>query len=659
MFDDLRARRPKTVAIVEAAAAVDPALRAYPGDGTVLATTSPFVLEACATRKIPTVALDGDLSQEDADAVGYAASDATLALREALDPVFAAKGLPPLVWALIHGQQRATTFYLYKALLLSRLLAVAKEDGFRVVTVGTPDDTPVQGFRVLPDRFDTLFSVLGARVGLDLIPFEAPRPTGAMETGDYLKPSFWSRCITVMNAPVTSVVYRAFARLFRGRPIPAVAGRGENTIVLNQSNELVEELFLATLFRRRIVFDDFRQRGRPKGTPSVPADLGAGIEQQIRDAIEAAWKGRGLEPDAVVTAAAEIVAARTALALAFGLDRTARIEAKLDATLARHGRAITIVNANSSPEERLLRHVCERRGVAYVNVEHGIAPGLSPLHRALYRMDDGRGLSRFLFYTFAQRDLVAERLTDEETAGCAVAGVPTQVRRIGLRPIQRAAQRTALGLSGRVVCWCTGFYPNNYNFLPHYWRDTPYHAIRREIVYDVFGAIRDDVLFKLYPTYRYTDPDPFSTADDLPRNIRIEQFTDFRNMRAAVDVVIVDGAGSILSWAFSAGVPVIYLETGMYVVTEEFRQALEDSAFVVDTREDGWKDYLSSLLQRPHRELVAEYAAKAVARRAMAERYVFGPSDRRGARFREFIGRYDSAAPITMPEPSGEKKARA
>ena len=48
----------------------------------------------------------------------------------------------------------------------------------------------------------------------------------------------------------------------------------------------------------------------------------------------------------------------------------------------------------------------------------------------------------------------------------------------------------------------------------------------------------------------------------MPANCRQVQFTDFRNLRAAADVLINETPGSVLGWSWGAGVPQIYLESG-------------------------------------------------------------------------------------------------
>lgn len=628
--------RQTVYAVVESADALDLALKH--GNGTsdvVVSTTSPYVVEVCATREIPVHRLDGEITQEMADAVGYACIDATAAIARRLDTAQGDDNAP-LGWALIYGLQRAMSSYMYKAFLLGRLVEKAGADGAEIVLVGSVEDEPVQGFRVIADRFDTLYSVIGNKMGITNIPFVAKRPSGAMETGDFMRPTIWTRLTTLMNAPMTSIAFRLGRRLGRRREISLNPFSRRGPIVaLNQSNELMEEVFLALLSRGKSVrFLNLRIKGGqtpPDVDPSVP-DV---VVSEMRDA----WSRRDLPCDEAFLKASRHLAERAAQAIGFGASISGEIERQLLAFVQNEvgDRQFCLLNAMNGPYERLIRHFCTKHGIGALVVEHGVAPGLSPLHEAFCSMDTDAGLQGMLLYTPAQRELFRRLTSNETVSTCAVAGVPHIVRGIRMRWLQRILQRTALGVKGRVTVWCTGLYPNNFQFLPHYWRDTHYHEIRKQVVYGALAHAKGNALLKLYPTFRYTDPDPLADLLDLPKNCTIQQFTDFRNMRAAADVLIVDGPGSILSWAWSAGVPLIYLETGMYVVSDTFADALRDGAFFVDCREEGWLEQLQGLLTLEQHELEKLYREKAEKRRETENFFLFGSATGRFAKINRFV----------------------
>lgn len=597
------------------------------------AATSPYVLEFCRGRGLPFHALDGALTQDDANAIGYACLDASLAISKLID-AGRADGDAPLGMAIRPALNRALCAYLYKANLLDRLIADAQRTGAAIHCFGTAEDGAVAGFGVMPNRFSALLTVIGARLGLDHTEFLGREPTGAQQSGDFMRPSVWTRLITLLNAPIASLAYRVWRRGLRGRPIRLPMTRGP-VLLLHRSNELIEELFLP-LFRagfevRSFAVPNLGAAGPVRSDAVSSLDVQARLIAVVTTAVYDAWHQHGLEPGAAIAEAAKVVGARVAPVLAYGNSRAPMIRDAVRQAVdgaSQNGRPVIFLsNAMTGPVDRLVRYEVERLGRRAIVAEHGVAPGLSPMHFAVGAREEPHWLGSTLLYTPAQKDLIAEVAGDSVAGSCAVVGAPNPIRRIGLRPIQRVAGRLALKARRRLIVWCTAFYPNNFQFLPHYWRDTPYHIIRRQVVDDVLGRLPDQVLLKLYPTYRYLDPDPLAGLVSLPANCQVQQFTDFRNMRAAADVVIVDGPGSIMSWAWSARVPFIFLETGMYVVSDAVREALEQAAFVIDCREPGWVEKFQAMLAMDHADLRRRFTEKTEAQQSIERRYLFGPEN--------------------------------
>lgn len=648
------------VAVVESAMGMDHAIATFGDVDTLIATTSPFVLERCRGLGRRCFTIDSSLSQCEADTIGYAALRAARDLADFVDAAAKADE-PPFGWALLYQLHRMLTAYLYKACLLDRVKRESAAEG-RLWTVGRPEAQAVRGFNVMVNRFDTLFTVLGSRTGVPHLPLQAREPSGAAETGDFMRPSAWTRLVTLMNAPATSVFYRLWRGPLKGRTLALDPRRNRRPVIaVHRGNELIEEILPRLLLRGCEIRRPPRLRltGAPVEVPEAinAAAIAARIESRCVQA--------GLAWSETTRIAARLAGERAVEALRYGPSLWRATEACVEELKrdARGRSAGFLSNSMGSAQERLLRHALDCHDIQSFVAEHGVAPGLSPLHDALYSIDSAAGLRRTLLYTPAQRRLLEKTIGVAEAASCPTIGAPRLVRRIGLRPVQRIAVRAALGAKGRLAIWCTGLYPNNFQFLPHYWRDTPYHDIRRRLVTEVFGRIPDQVVLKLYPTYRYVDPDPLSGLMALPPNCRVEQFTDFRNLRAAADIVIVDGPGSVMAWAWSTNVPFIFLETRMYVLDATVREALGRSAFVVDVADEDWAERLLDLLRLDHATLVARFAAKRVERENFAAQYALGPrggAGRRGSAFihAALIGHHgDGAEAVAMrAEPRAESQ---
>ncbi len=599
------------------------------------ATTAPYLVECLRAAGREVHCLD-DQPQAVADAVGYTALAVSRRLADHLDEE--REGWPGRLRpgpAMAPSAYRMFTSLFYKAQLLDRFLAAAP-DGARTIAVGQDELTAGRGFELVLHRFDTLFSIIGRRIGLETISHQAPAPGGALANGDFLRPSFWTRAVTAMNAPVVSPLYRVWRGALRGRPVRLYPGRANRRVLIHEGNELIEEIFPQLLLRGARVWALARfapeASAVEEGTDAGP--LRATIEAIAREE----WERHGLIWGQAAAAAAGMGAERIAAALPHGRHAASRVPdfcARLEDE-AGSGTIGIVTNGLNSPAERLLRQGLEGAGIPVHVVDHGVGPGLDMLHKASFDAGLGEVSRGAILFNECHRAARAE-VAGVPPEATTVAGAPRILRRIGFRALQRRAARRAVRAKGRLVVWNTALYANNYQFLPHYWRDTPYHALRKHIVHDILGKCRGEVLVKLYPTYRYVDPDPFAGLIELPANCRQVQFTDFRNLRAAADVLINETPGSVLGWSWGAGVPQIYLETGACPLLPAIEERFRRSLFFIDAREAGWAEKLTALLDVPDAELSTRYDAMADERAETGRHCILGPEGHAGARAARYV----------------------
>ena len=608
------------------------------GPGTVWATTSPFVLEVLQAEGQRVVSIDANVDQDEANRIGYVGLAAAERLVHWLEAECTdwPSGMRP-GWAMAADLCGLLVCLLYKAFLLTRFREGPVKEA-ALICVGQPFLSPVVGYRTLPDTFDTIYAALAHRLGLKVIEFDTPRPQGGMANDDFLSPTWWTRAITIANAPLATIVFRIWQRLAKGRQFRLRPGGTKLKVGVIRGSELVEEIFCALLLRGARVqqIDSYvpaTQETMPSDGPEATKFTEATIAA-CRDSAEA----HGLQWSEELAAAADLAGQRIHKALAFGkgaaggiADQCAAVQKQADG-----GPFAVITNAMSRPTERLFQQGLSAARVSVYVVDHGTGPGLDELHKAWH--DHGFAPPADAAIAYNECQLKAEsrgrRIAEESSF---VAGAPDAIRRIGLRRLQRSVMRRKLGAGKRLVVWVTGLYPNNAVRLPHYYCDTPYHHLRKHILFDVLGRLTDTVLMKLYPTYRYADPDPFGGYLKLPENCRYEQFVDFRNFRAGADVILIDSPGSGLAWCWSVGVPIIYIETGMMTLLPDIAALFKDALFYVDTRETGWKEQLQALLELPHEVLVAQYRAKSPARARVGESCILGPNGAPGKRAAKFV----------------------
>lgn len=641
-----------TVVVVESAAALEYARAGYPD--ARWATMSPYVTETLRREGIEPIIIDTLVTAAEADTVGFAAIGAAKSAAAAIDACTEwPHGVKPGT-ALLFDLHRAVTALAYKALLLQRLREHAGTDA-RLFVLGAPALSPVEGLGVQPGRFDTLFSTFAESVGAETIAFDTPVPRGAQENGDFAQTAWWTRAVTFLNAPGATLFNRVLRRTACSAPRRFRPGGAKLVAGIFTSNELVEEtaLALAKAGARLIVLPKFpSQRPAP-----APVANGAEITERVTQAVRRALAAASLD-GAVIERAAEIVGTRAADAL----GRVAAIAAEAEAYCARlvasvAGRPFAMLaNAMSAPSLQILGQQMKARGLRYYVFEHGTGPGLDDNHDALYGAGMAPVVDGAVYYNEHQRGF-AERARGGARGQGVIAGAPTMARRVGARGLQRwLARRAVSPRAKRVVGWLTGLYPNNMPFLPHYYRDGSYHELRRRIVNGVLGKIGDEVLLKLYPTMRHADPDPFAGLMTLPGNCRTAWLVDFRNIRAAFDVIIIDEPGSALAWCWGAAVPIVILDTEMHLNAAS-ATALRQAVFYVDTAASGWENELRSLLTLPHAELVRRWDAMAERRRAVSEHMVMGPSDAPGLRAARGI--LAEMAESAAPARASEARARA
>jgi hypothetical protein len=217
--------------------------------------------------------------------------------------------------------------------------------------------------------------------------------------------------------------------------------------------------------------------------------------------------------------------------------------------------------------------------------------------------------------------------------------MPKVNKLIRLKKVQRIAARRMLGLPqrGRVIVFVSNLHFNNYVYSPGSCSDTSYHGFKRTVVYDILGKLKEPGLLKLYPTLRYPDPDPFSAQMELPKNVKVVQFFEYRYLRAVGDVILCDSPQSTLGWVWSAGVPLVFLDLPSNPLLPQVAQDFEKAIFRFDCSRKGWVEEVRSLLELPPEVLKGLWKDKEPARKTVTEKYIAGPPGNAGRRAAGFI----------------------
>jgi hypothetical protein len=622
----------KMYCLVESNAAAE-AARAKYGASCAWLTTSPAVYERMLAAGEDVRFLDGDLPQSAADAIGYLACDLTLWLSEHIDRSIAESGATTLKpgRAMCGALQRTLVRFLYKGYLLDHALGkgLPRE---KLLVVGDPVLEPMTSFALRSHRFETLFTPIAERIGIAVLSFKTPLPD-LPATGDVHMPTSADRLLTAMNAELSALAFKLWSTILRRRPLRLGKGSNRTLMLIDGANELIEEIFATLLWRG---YDIARLPAvNVPATPMRWTDVVA--QPEIDRALAKGARDNNLLAGEAIRAALGLALERIYDCLAWAPAAAAKASA-VAAKVAKDaaGQPVAVLSATMhTGYPLLLMQALNAVNIRTFKAEHGSAPGQSPLQTATARVASVQQLTDTLYYTGAQFH-EAKHLFGEATP-CTVVGAPRCVKKPRFYGLQRAFMRKRLGIRGRHVVWCTGIYPNNEQFLPHYWIDGQYHLARKSTIEDALGGLPERVTIKLHPAARYVDGDPLFEGMKLPSNCVTIPDQDFRYLRATADVVVVDGPGSVLSWAMGLPVPIIFIEFGMYCLNEAAEAAFRNGMLYVDARKEGWQRELRGLLQLPHRELVARYAALEAARPHLLEEFVFGPEGSSARRSVDYI----------------------
>ncbi len=592
-------------------------------------TTSPSVFEHLRASGSRVLFMDADLTLNEADRVGYAAIHAANSISESLNQNSDSLGVSRVGDALKADIQRLVCCLLYKARIFDPW--VAKSQG-NLVNVGHADLTPVKGLTTGLGRFDTVFTLFAAHHGLEIIPHVAEIPKCAQPNGDFLQVTSWTRFITMINMPLPVVFFRILKRFRRW----AQPTSKKPIVGIFSSNELIEETALA--LSREGAFVTFAPAGmmgsdQSNDRQSEGVARSLKIDEAIKEGVHKAKLGWTASMDPIPG----VVTERLGAALGYVPAALERAKGYVNSCekLMIKGPFGVVANFISSPADILLSDVLKSENIPVFVFDHGVGPGLDWHHKAYFDAGFSPVADIPISHNSVQHKVMADVRGDHIDHGL-VAGAPSILRKIGFREIQRSLVRRHLGIEDKLLCWVSGLYPNNMQRQPHYYLDGPYHELRREIVYDVLGKAPYDVLFKLYPTLRYIDGDPFANKMELPANCRSEMLIDFRNFRAASDVTIIDEPGSGVAWCWGLDRPLIYLDTQVRLLPEVAR-AFSEAIFYVDTEQKDWKSELLSLVTMPYDELASAYRDKAKIREEIAHDYIFGPGGKPGARAANYI----------------------
>ena len=613
--------------LVESAEGVAVARRHGIGSGTCLYTHSPFVHELLSRENVRVEWLQDGLLPDAPEQIGYAAVRAVDLLQPVLKAIGEELRMPAAIVSISITLQRTIAALLYKKALLDswRLRTPGQH-----IVIGCSDLTPSSGPDVTLARFDTLFAVFAKREGevwpqlLEMPPIiNLSRFYAEIDQGHWL-----DRVISFADLSRSQLTYRLFHRLCRNRPLGR-KNRGPNVTVFFL-NEVIREM-LPELLRAgaRISFHTPRRpKFRAGEAPSALPSKGRLLEILKEATRELEYLNVG--------PVADILAERLHDSSCFWRSAIEDMEKEANSIVSKIAPDIVLSNSTGGFLGECLVASLRQRNIKIVLAEHGVSAGLCGLHESVRPYGEPRGADAYLVCS----KNTAEFFECEDVLRPTVMlpiGLPNQTRTVPVGRLQRFLVRRRFSVlpNQRLIIFVTSPFQNTMRLIPHTPEDPEIHEITRAVVHDVLPHVRGVPVVKLYPTRRHLDPDPLSGAFPPPASVNVCKAGDFRYMRAAADIIILDFPLSTLGWAFGSGKPIVFLYHPRWHLLPGIETALASALFLIRTDSSDWIEKLTGILNWDAETLKRTWDAKEDQRRHVLDRYIFGPENpaKSGAEF--------------------------
>ena len=327
--------------------------------------------------------------------------------------------------------------------------------------------------------------------------------------------------------------------------------------------------------------------------------------------------------------------------LGAGLRALAPTRGALDAALDRAfphdgARKTLLTSGYYGPIAKQLHALCAARGITLVDVEHGATTGLAHTSERRVEVTEATTSDVLVVSSPAAARSFA-RVRADGRPRIEIVGLADQTRHVFRRGFQRrrARRRLDLGADETVVMHVsTLLYGGNMRPGDDSPVESYVYETERRLLTEVYGRIGKTVLFKPYPTQRFPHHAEYDALFDLPANVRLIEWADFRYVRAAADIIVTTANSSTIGWCVGADVPLVHLGSRIVhaLVDNDLRDRFDDAFLTVNLDGADWSDRLAGLLSRDIADIAETWRAKTAARRKLVRDAIAGPPGSVGRR---------------------------
>lgn len=577
-------------------------------------STSPMVVEALAAGGKTVYWADRLLPPDWPSKLGHACLNTVNRLEPDVNRVAGAMDWPHLAPVVLRQLFQLLTTLAFKRAVVEEM---AKQEG-PVAVVGETKLSPVTqaGFDV--GVFDTVFASVAKNAAVSV--HLRPPMNVANLFKDIDRPVISDRILSWADVSADQLLYRLERYLFSRLGIK-VNRRGSTRVIVLRSNEITREMLPGLLLRGATVMSAPKL---PEIAPGLPAPKLPDAER-LTEILAGELDKCGVSVDASVPA--EIAAERLSEFSRYWQSALTATQPIVSELIGDGRPTVLVSNTISGLAAHALTAQLRRGGVPCIVAQHGVSASLTRYHKAVRNYLEPASCDAFLVCAEKATKFFQAPNAPQTLASVVTIGMARKTRKIPLARIQRLVSRRRIGASKdqRVVIYLARSIQNNLRKLPFFPEDHEVHSFQRAMADRVMPFVRGIPVIKLYSTRRYRDPDPMAGAFAAPAPVKTLKAGDFRYLRAGADVIILESPLSTLGWVMGTGKPVFYLAHPSLPLLPDAEAAMKEALFFFDISQPDWPERLVASLNRPDKEILAGWQAKAEARSLFLREYVFGP----------------------------------
>jgi len=300
-----------------------------------------------------------------------------------------------------------------------------------------------------------------------------------------------------------------------------------------------------------------------------------------------------------------------------------------------------VTNTISGFDSHIFTKQLQKSGYKIVNIMHG----LSTAFRRKKDLDffECEAPDMTLCFNTSEKDMYKELVPNSLLHPISVV---QEAKKKRARFLKRFRVNRMLKINDDInIFYPSDLYPHNnvttYGFQQ---ADKLKHEFEKKMI-SILANTNKRAIYKHYPMRCYVDPNPLIKYAQKCKNIKVIDATfDFRYVSSIGDIFILGNVGtsSTLTWMIGENKPIIFLYTNKFrFLNTEGKKILEKIFIVINIDEDNWIDNLTSVLNKPYKELIKIWEDKKIYRDQFDEEWLMGMNLHAGQLGSKFIERLE------------------